>query len=111
MSSTLVNLRVGVGFISKKLVGSFGVDGLGWCLGLGVNGDVRKVQVREQSLNLTEGIIKVVDEGATKLLQKSVRVTILPYHILLSLMEQTFCFHDLSLLILEYFLQRLNLHL
>lgn len=47
MSNTLVSLRVGVGFIGKKLVGSFGIDGLGCCLGLGVNGDVRKVQIWE----------------------------------------------------------------
>ena len=36
---------VGVSFISKKLIGSFRVNGLGLSLGLGVNGNVGEVQV------------------------------------------------------------------
>ena len=38
-----VTLRVGIGVISKELVGSFGVDGLGWSLSRGVDGNVWKV--------------------------------------------------------------------
>ena len=62
MSSTPVSLRIGVGFIDKKLVNSFRVDELGWSLGLGVNKDVGKVQARERSFDLTEEIVKVVGE-------------------------------------------------
>ena len=68
MSSTPVSLRVGVGFIGKELIDSFRVDGLGWSLGLDVNGDVGKVQVRERSFDLMEAIVKAVSKGATKLL-------------------------------------------
>ena len=86
-----VNLGVGVGFISKKLVRSFEVDGLAWSLGLGVNGDVGKVQVRERGLDLTEAIVKSVGKEATKLFYKGVGIMILPYRILLSLMDVTLC--------------------
>ena len=85
------NLRVGVGFINKKLFGSFGVDGLGWSLGLGINGDVGKVQVQERGLDLTEAIVKFIGKEATKLLYKGVGITIFPYRILLSLMDVTLC--------------------
>ena len=68
MGSIPITLRVGVGFISKKLVGSFKVDRLGWSLSLGINGDVEKVQVQERGLDLTEAIIKTVGKKATKLL-------------------------------------------
>ena len=68
MGSIPITLRVGVGFISKKLDGSFEVDRLGWSLSLGINGDVEKVQVQERGLDLTEAIIKTVDKKATKLL-------------------------------------------
>ena len=68
MSSLPVILKVRVGFIGKKLVGSFEVDGLGWSLGLGANGNMGKVQVRERGLDLTEAIIKAIGKGATKLL-------------------------------------------
>ena len=65
--SISVTLRVGVSFIGKKLVTSFGVDRLGWSLGLGIDRDVGKVQVRDRGLSLTEAVIKVVGKGATKL--------------------------------------------
>ena len=68
MSSLPVILKVRVSFIGKKLVGSFKVDGLGWSLGLGANGNMGKVQVRERGLDLTEAIIKAIGKGATKLL-------------------------------------------
>ena len=62
VGSIFVTLRFGVGFISKKLVSSFGVDMLGWSLGLGFNGDIGQVQVRERGLDLTEVVIKAVDK-------------------------------------------------
>ena len=65
--SISVNLRFGVSFIGKKLVTSFGVDRLGWSLGLGIDRDVGKVQVRDRGLDLTEVVIKAVSKGATKL--------------------------------------------
>ena len=40
LTSVSVTLRVGIGFISKELVGSFEVDGLGWSLSLGIDRDV-----------------------------------------------------------------------
>ena len=67
MSSLPVILKVRVSFIGKKLVGSFKVDGLGWSLGLGANGNMGKVQV-QRGLDLTEAIIKAIGKGATKLL-------------------------------------------
>lgn len=35
-----ITLRVGIGVISKELSGSFVVDGLGWSLSLGIDGDM-----------------------------------------------------------------------
>ena len=103
INSIPVILRVEIGFIGKKLICSFGVDQLGQSLGLGLGW--------KRSFNLTEAIVKAISEGATKLLQEGIGVTILPYCILLSLSELTLCLQDLFLLILEYFLQHLNLRL
>ena len=41
---------------------------MGWSLGMGVNGNMGKVQVWERGLDLMEAIIKTVNKGATKLL-------------------------------------------
>jgi len=96
-----VTLRVRIGVISKELIGSFEANKLGWSLSLGVDGNVWKVQIRERCFNLIETIIKIVSEGATKLLQEGVRVAILPNRNLLSLTELIFCLRDLSFLVLE----------
>ena len=111
LNSILVTLRVGIGLIDEELIGSFGVDGLGRSLSLSVDGNVRKIQVREGGFDLMEAVVKTVGKGATKLLQEGVGVVILSYHILFSLTEVTLCLRDLCLLILKNLLQRLNLHL
>ena len=49
-SSLPVTLRVGNGVINKQLIGVFRVDGLGWSLGLGVNGNMGQVQVWKKAL-------------------------------------------------------------
>ena len=111
LNSTLVTLRVGVGLIGEELVSAFGIDRLGRSLCLGVDGDVRKIHVREEGFDLMEAVVKTVSKGATKLLQEGVKVTILSHPILLSLTEVTLCFQDLYLLILENLLPCLNLRL
>ena len=111
LNSTLVTLRVGVGLIGEELVSAFGIDRLGRSLCLGVDGDVRKIHVREEGFDLMEAVVKTVSKGATKLLQEGVKVTILSQPILLSLTEVTLCFQDLYLLILENLLPCLNLRL
>lgn len=108
LTDIFVTLRVGIGVMSKELVGSFEVVKLGWSLSLGIDGDMLKVQVKEWCFNLMETIIKTVSKVATKLLQKGVRVMILPNRVLLSLTELIFCIRDLSFLVLEYLFQRLN---
>ena len=106
-----ITLRVEIGLFSKKFVGSFGVDGLGWSLSLGVNRDLWKVQIKERDFDLTESIVKIVGKEDTKLLQKGVGVVILSYRVLLSLTEFTFCLRDLTFLIFKYFFQCLYLRL
>ena len=68
LNSIPVTLRVGIGLIGEELVSSFEVDGLGRSLSLGVDGNVRKIQVKEGGFDLTEAVIKTVGKGATKLL-------------------------------------------
>ena len=84
INAITVTLSIGVGLIDKELVGSFEVDGLGMSLILGVNGNVRKIQVREGGFDLMEAVVKTVSKGATKLLQEGVEVMVLSHHILLS---------------------------
>ena len=84
LNSTLVTLRVGVGLIGEELVSAFGIDRLGRSLCLGVDGDVRKIHVREEGFDLMEAVVKTVSKGATKLLQEGVEVMVLSHHILLS---------------------------
>ena len=69
INTITITLRVRVGFISKELIGSFGVDELGRSLSPSVNGNVRKIQVREGGFDLMEAVIKTVSKGAPKLLQ------------------------------------------
>ena len=105
-----ITLRVGIGLIDEELVGSFGVGGLGRSLSLGVDRNVRKIQVREGGFDLMEAVVKTVSKGATKLLQEGVGVVIPSYRILLSLTEVTLCVQDLFLLILKNLLHCLDLH-
>ena len=111
LNSILVTLRVGIGLIGKELIDSFGVDGLGRSLSLSVDGNVRKIQVREGGFDLTEAVVKTISKGATKLFQESVELVILSHCILLSLTKVTLCLQDLCLLILENLLQQLDLRL
>ena len=91
LSSIPVNLRVEVGLIGEELIGSFGVDGLGRSLSLGIDGNMRKIQVREESFDLTKAVVKTVSKGAPKLLQDGVRVMVISHYFLLSLTEVTLC--------------------
>ena len=69
INPVIVTLRVRVGLISEELIGPFGVDRLGRSLSLGVNGNVRKIQVREGGFDLIVVVIKTISKGAPKLLQ------------------------------------------
>lgn len=52
---------------------------MGWSLGLGIDGDMGKVQVEEGGLDLKEAIVKTVSKGAAEFPQEVVVVTILPW--------------------------------
>jgi len=91
LSSIPVNLRVKVGLIGEELVGSFGVDGLGRSLSLGIDGNMRKIQVKEESFDLTKAVVKTISKGPPKLLQEGVRVMVISHYFLLSLTEVTLC--------------------
>lgn len=69
INPVIVTLRVRVRFIGEELIGPFGVDRLGRSLSLGVNGNVRKIQVREGGFDLIVVVIKTISKGAPKLLQ------------------------------------------
>lgn len=69
INPVIVTLRVRVGLIGEELIGPFGVDRLGRSLSLGVNGNVRKIQVREGGFDLIVVVIKTISKGAPKLLQ------------------------------------------
>ena len=68
INTITVTLRVEVGLIGEELVSSFEVNGLGRSPSLGVDGNVRKIQVKEGGFDLTEAVVKTVGKGATKLL-------------------------------------------
>ena len=106
-----VTLRIGVGLIGKELICSFEVDGLCKSLSLGIDGHVRKIQVREGGFDLTEAVVKTVSKVALKLLQDGIEVTVLSHHFLLSLTEVTLYLQDLCLLVYKDLLQRLNMRL
>lgn len=47
LNNISITLRVKVGLIGEELISSFGVEELGKSLSLGVDGNMRKIQVRE----------------------------------------------------------------
>lgn len=59
---SLLNLTI-TRILTKELIRSFSIGRTSRSLAFRVDGDMRKVQVRVRSLDLTEAIVKVVGEG------------------------------------------------
>ena len=95
--------------ISKQLICALRMDGLSWSLGLGINGNMRQVQIWERSFDLTEAVVKATYIGATELCQEGVEVKILPYRFFLGLTELILDSFDLFLFILKVLPQQLHL--
>ena len=65
-SGLSITSSVESGVSLKQLVGTFKIDGSGWGLGHDINKDLRHVQVREETLDLKEALIKIVSIVATE---------------------------------------------
>ena len=80
-------MSVGNGISLEQLIGIFRLDGSGWGLGRGVNGDLRQFQIEEGSLDQMESVIEAVSKATAELVKEGVEVTKLHFPVLLSLKD------------------------